>query len=293
MEAIRTYKPTKLYISGDGPNPDRSSDVERCEEVRALTAQVDWECEVFESFAGRNLGCRAAVSSGISWFFENEPEGIILEDDCVPNDSFFKFLEEVVERFRDDKEIWGATGANTFHLNVPSDRSYDFIPYALIWGWATWADRWEKYDKALETWTTKWKSSHDFKFRHWQERAVFSRTLSKIKGNRGWDSWAFPWSWTVLSNRGLWIIPKANMMTNIGLGADATHTTWEGPSSNWVTNDLEEVIHPHEIQNNPALADEVLLHQLSAPPTAFHWLTREVRTLARNAYRRYKFLKRI
>jgi hypothetical protein len=284
LEAIRAYAPTRLYIAGDGPNPVRMGDDELCQEVKNLRSSIDWDCEVLENWAPTNLGCRRAVSAGISWFFEHEKEGIILEDDCLPSSTFFSFLEQMIEQYRDHKDVWGATGANTFHLKLPDDRSYDFVPYALIWGWATWADRWEKYDKNLETWTKKWKKENKFRFRNWQEKVVYSPTLTQIKNNKGPDTWDYQWGWTVLKSQGMWVLPKPNMVTNIGFGSDATHTTWEGPKSNWSVGQFEDFV-PKQIEINGGLSKLVLTNNLSAPWNLAAWVKQQVWSVLRRFYR--------
>lgn len=283
LEAIRVYAPEKLYFSVDGPNPDRPDDEHLCEEVRRLVEQVDWDCEVHQNYSPRNLGCRRAVAGGISWFFRNEPEGIVLEDDCVPNESFFFFLEQIIHKYREDKRVWGATGANTYHLDIPKGRSYDFIPYALIWGWATWADRWQMYDEHLETWSISRNRAEDFRFRSWRERVAYAPHLSRIKRTGLPDTWDYQWGWTVLRNQGLWVLPAPNMVRNIGLGKDSTHTDWDGPATNSQLQSLESIHHPSTVLVNNDLAESSL--DILAPRTIPQHLLGRARGFMRNVYR--------
>ena len=105
FEAIRHARPRRLYVAADGPRAGISSETGKCEQTRQIATQVDWDCEVKTLFRSENLGCRVAVSSAIDWFFENEPEGIILEDDCLPHPTFFHFCQELLERYQHDQRI--------------------------------------------------------------------------------------------------------------------------------------------------------------------------------------------
>ena len=144
FEAIKKAKPKQLFISADGGRNEEEK--KSCNALReAIVAQIDWDCELKTLFRENNLGCKMAVSSGISWFFEEVEQGIILEDDCLPNESFFKFCETMLEKYKDDQSIWHI-GANNFQDSIKrGDADYFFSMYSHIWGWASWRDRWQKY----------------------------------------------------------------------------------------------------------------------------------------------------
>lgn len=149
---IRGASPLQLFISADGPRENKPGEFEKCQITRDIVRQVDWDCEVYTNFRDKNLGCKIAVSSAIDWFFENVEEGIILEDDCLPSFSFFRFCEELLEKYRDDERIMQIGGTNLLSEWQRSDDSYYFSKYGAIWGWATWRRAWQYYDVNMKLW---------------------------------------------------------------------------------------------------------------------------------------------
>ncbi|EKE21540.1 MAG: Protein containing nucleotide-diphospho-sugar transferase protein, partial [uncultured bacterium] len=146
FEAIRQIKPARLYVAADGPRSERSGEDVVCAETRRIAMGVDWPCELKTRFLDKNVGCHTAVPAAVSWFFENEEEGIILEDDCSPDLSFFTFCETLLERYRDDEEVMMISGDNfqPSEFKTRNDSSYYFSGIANIWGWATWRRAWAK-----------------------------------------------------------------------------------------------------------------------------------------------------
>ena len=137
--AIRTARPERLYIAADGPRAGREGEAERVAETRAIATAVDWPCQVETLVRPENLGCKRAVSSAISWFFENEPEGIVLEDDTVPLASFFTYADEMLERYRHDDRVMMVNGSNLVSHVYKSPYSYFFSAYPRVWGWVSTA----------------------------------------------------------------------------------------------------------------------------------------------------------
>src|SRR5262249_47548369 len=152
MEAIRAAGPERLYVAADGPRDSKTGEAEHCAEVRQLAMNVDWPCDVRTLFRDRNLGCRRAVSSAITWFFEQEPEGIILEDDCLPSFDFFPYCAELLERYRDDERVMAICGSAYADVSSDYPHSYYFSYYADMWGWATWRRAWLHYDNRMDRW---------------------------------------------------------------------------------------------------------------------------------------------
>ncbi|TCP58762.1 hypothetical protein EV663_11728 [Rhodovulum bhavnagarense] len=231
FEAIRAARPARLYVAADGPRPDRAGEAERCAEVRCIATAVDWPCEVKTLFRNENLGCRRAVSGAITWFFENEPEGIILEDDCLPDPSFFTFCAEMLERYRNDPRIMCVTG-NNFQTDMGDwPYSYYYSIYNHIWGWASWRRAWALYDADLERFNSSGARNllaglskvPGFR-RYWS--SVFERVKS---GNIS-SAWDYSWTWTCWLNSGWTCTPCVNLVSNIGFGIDATHTINEESS---------------------------------------------------------------
>jgi hypothetical protein len=252
MDAIRAARPERLYIAADGPRDGKPGEAERCAEVRGLATQVDWPCEVGTLFRECNLGCRDAVSSAITWFFEQEPEGIILEDDCVPSLSFFPYCAELLARFRNDERIMCITG-NNFQRDMNGyPYSYYFSKYNHIWGWATWRRAWRCYDDTMKLYPeyvdyNSFKSlscSRDF-FDYWKGELekVYHRTL---------DTWDYVWMFACWANSGLTCTPRVNLVSNIGFGPDAAHCRDSNSSSSNLSRfDIEIPLrHPPLIVRN-------------------------------------------
>lgn len=149
---IARGKPPKLLLVADGPRPDHPGEAEKCAAARAVVEQVDWPCEALTDYAETNLGCRRRVSSGLDWVFATVEEAIILEDNCLPHPTFFRFCEELLERYRDDERVMRISGGNhKFGRKIGTD-SYYFTRYAHVWGWASWRRAWRYYDVNMKSW---------------------------------------------------------------------------------------------------------------------------------------------
>ncbi|MCX7086160.1 MAG: nucleotide-diphospho-sugar transferase [Methylococcales bacterium] len=221
FDAIRVAQPSKLYIAADGPRSGRADEMKRCLETRQIATNVDWPCEVKTLFRENNLGCRGAVSSAITWFFENEEMGIILEDDCCPSKDFFKYCDWALDTYKNEKMVWHING-NNFNQVLLDQPLLSFVALAQVWGWATWRDRWSKYienpfylAEAVQNEDVTW---------------LISKIASIIKKNhisvlqKGLDTWDYQWQITVLRHSGLCLTCNSNLISNIGDGIDATHT---------------------------------------------------------------------
>ena len=221
-----------MYVAADGPRPDRPGEKHRSEEVRKIATSVDWPCEVRTLFREQNLGCKTAVSGGITWFFEHEDEGVILEDDVLPDPSFFAFCDELLERYRNDPRIMMISGSYFHGRHADSAASYFFSRYTHIWGWATWRRAWDHYDPDM----TQWPSLRETDFldracdgdedcaAHW--RQIFDAVHHGMI-----DTWDYQWLFTSFHESGLSVLPTKNLTRNIGFSGDATHTT---DSSEWL-----------------------------------------------------------
>ncbi|MFZ2957709.1 MAG: nucleotide-diphospho-sugar transferase [Candidatus Ozemobacteraceae bacterium] len=224
FDMIRQAKPPRLYIASDGPRESRAGESLRVRETRDFVLQsISWDCEVKTLFRENNLGCKIAVSSAITWFFEQEEMGIILEDDTVPSLNFFWFCEELLEKYKDDLRVLHVDGTS-FSQVLPISESYDFSKYALIWGWATWRRAWKSYDVKMGTFR-EFLSGKMIE-RVWDTRAeqeFWTRLLSLAYEDKV-DTWDFQWFYTIWSMNGLTIRPRINMVKNIGFSQEATHT---------------------------------------------------------------------
>ena len=151
FDEIRKIKPSRLYVSADGPRLNKEGEFELCMETRKIIEGVDWPCEVYTNFSAKNLGCKQGVSSAITWFFNNVEEGIILEDDCLPELSFFSFCEELLSKYRNTDNIKLISADNFQFGKKFGEASYYFSSFPHIWGWATWRRVWQEYDLEMKT----------------------------------------------------------------------------------------------------------------------------------------------
>ena len=221
MEVLRDIRCKSLFIGADGPRANMPDDAERCREARAEAVEIGSLCSVQTRFLTENEGCEAAVSGAISWFFEANERGIILEEDCVPDESFFRFCSTLLDAYADNPQIGAITGNNFQQGRVRGSGSYYFSRYPHCWGWATWRRAWRLYDRdACAHWTrTAWAALPETRR---DERAYWSciRGMT-IDGMQ--DSWANRWMHSLWRWGLLTATPQQNLVDNIGIGADATH----------------------------------------------------------------------
>jgi GR25 family glycosyltransferase involved in LPS biosynthesis len=246
IASIRVAAPGCVYIACDGPRLDQAAEVESVREVRrTIDLEIDWPCRVEKLYSDVNYGCRRSVSKAITWFFENEKEGIILEDDCVPHQDFYSFCSELLEHYREDARVWVVTGNNFQDGRKHGVGSYYFSRYPHCWGWATWRRAWSNYSADFDFWPN-WKRSQ-----HWRglrlarhERLYWESILDKVYAGQ-LDSWACPWLASVWKGQGLTATPQENLVTNIGFGSEATHTKRRSSTLNMPTTGLGlSIIHP-------------------------------------------------
>lgn len=225
FECIRQAQPPRLYVAADGPRPGRPDEPERCRRTRDIVAQVDWDCQVFTLFREENLGCKYAVSSAIQWFFEHEPEGVVLEDDCLPHASFFRFCDELLERYRDDNRVMAVCGANFQKGLWHPAESYYFSRYNHVWGWASWRRAWNGYDAEMADWSAFVDAAGLEKLfpANWPARIFWKRMLDAVAAG-AIDTWDYQWLYAIWRQGGVSILPARNLVKNIGFTEDATHT---------------------------------------------------------------------
>ena len=249
FDAIQKARPPRLYIAADGPRSDRVGEKEKCEAARVIANKVDWNCRVETLFRDKHFGCGAAVSEAITWFFNHEEEGIILEDDCLPEPSFFRFVDELLDCYRHDNRIAVISGDNFQTKPRRDDRSYYFSMFSHAWGWASWRRAWRVYDHGMNDWPT-------IRDEKWLVDALGSAPAAEYwarlfeaiwKGKP--DIWDYRWTFAIWREGMINILPKVNLVKNIGFRHDATHTTGsndECPSS--VTQPMDfPLLHPVHI----------------------------------------------
>ena len=227
FDRLREVQPTRLFLAVDGPRADRPGEVEKVEQCRDLAQQVDWDCEVQTLFQDENLGCGLGVSTAISWFLDQVKEGIILEDDIVPDPSFFGFCSELLDRYRVDDRVFAISGCNYVPADAQSDpsRPYRFSRVPHVWGWATWSRSW---------------AQHRLDIRDWRKRFPLRRLWSdvghSVPGAAYWvstyellargeiDTWDGQLALAAMASGQLTATSNINLVQNIGFGSDATHT---------------------------------------------------------------------
>ena len=228
FEAIRKQKPKYLYVAADGPRKYKAGEEEKCRKTRDVIKGIDWDCELKTLFRAENLGCKKAVSSAITWFFENEEKGIILEDDCLPDPSFFPYCEELLEKYKNDERIGHISGNCFFPDYITPNQSYDFSSMSHIWGWASWKRVWANYDVDLSFWgkNKNNKAVTNNLFNSWREKIYFSSFLTDTLTEKGKiNTWDVQYLYSLRLQNQLSIYPSVNLVTNIGLNSEgATHT---------------------------------------------------------------------
>jgi hypothetical protein len=222
---IRKAQPAQLFIAADGPRDGRPDDIETCQKTREIIQQVDWDCEVFTLFRDKNLGCRLAVSSAIDWFFSQVDEGIILEDDCVPDQSFFSFCQELLERYRDDERIMMISGNNYLEGKRRTEFSYYFSKTPYLWGWASWKRAWHYYDVEMKFWPMIRDGDWLMDIFNDQNTVRYWNRILEDTYNNKIDTWDHQWGFSCWIQGVMCIMPNANLVSNIGFGQEATHTS--------------------------------------------------------------------
>ncbi|EOR93979.1 HlpA protein [Arcticibacter svalbardensis MN12-7] len=248
FEQICEAKPARLYIAADGPRRDREGEDLLCREARKIIENINWPCEIKTLFREQNMGAKDAVSDAIRWFFDSEEEGIILEDDCLPNNSFFYFCDTLLEKYRYDARIGSIGGCNLQHGRVWGDASYYFSKQVHIWGWASWRRVWKDYDKELVNYNDKQAieripSVFNDPFITKELLYIFH----EIKEGKG-NYWDYQFAFTSYFNSFLCIVPNINLITNIGFGEGATHTfDISSTDANIPSFNITEITHPEYI----------------------------------------------
>lgn len=256
FDAIKKAKPAQLFISADGPRKGNEEDIKRCSEARKIIEQVDWNCKVFTKFSDTNIGCAKNVSSAIDWFFENAEEGIILEDDCVPNESFFRFCSELLDYYKENEKVMHISGNNfMFGKKVTTD-SYFFSIYPHSWGWATWRRAWKHFDFNISNYPKFIEKNildklvlNDEK-KYWI--SIFERTF---KNPLHFNTWDYQWLFSVWNAGGVSILPNVNLVSNTGFGKNSTHNDYvsDNKLSDIPTREISfPLVHPTTISPNSA-----------------------------------------
>jgi hypothetical protein len=273
LAAVREAAPAQVFLVADGPRADRPDDAALCAETRAVFGEIDWPCEVHRRFSDVNLGVEGNVELGLDWVFSQVPEAMVFEDDCTPDPTFFRFAEELLDRYRDDGRVWQVAGnRHGVPTRLYKGDSYAFSSWASVWGWATWADRWQKH-RAIFTRDHVRRSATDAGDapvrtvpavpapgtlvtragqRHFAEAARSSDVVT-----HGWDK---HWWLTIMTEGGLCIAPARNLVVNGGFGADATHGYSPGREDDPAEPMSFPLRHPAQVALDVDVERELELH---------------------------------
>jgi hypothetical protein len=246
FDAIRNAKPPVLYVAANAPNPEKPGDREKCEMTREIVSKIDWDCQLTTLFRTEHISVGLSVSSAINWFFQHNNEGIILEDDCVPNSDFFEFATLMLNKFRNDKRVISINGSNLGYTDKSGNTLF-YSRFMNMWGWATWRDRASEIDYTL----AEWKQTSD------KQRFLYSRLRKHLFDiDLGWYrlwegklnrvasdpnfTWDWQWIYHQLKHRKVSVVPTSNLISNIGFSEGATHTiSSTNPAANIPTKSLE------------------------------------------------------
>jgi hypothetical protein len=226
IDRLREVQPAQVFLAVDGPRAHILEDADRVKDTQDCAAQLDWDCTVQTLFRDTNVGCGQAVSGAITWFFEHVVEGIIIEDDILPDPTFFSYSAELLDRYRDDERVIGISGSSYLPPDVaPTDHSYRFSIIPNIWGWATWRDRWERYRFDIAGWRQELPTSRLWQLTNRSPWAfAFWSAHFDLMARHQIDTWDLQWVAAAMRTHGVTATPNVNLVENIGWGEGSTHT---------------------------------------------------------------------
>ena len=249
---IAKAKPPRLYIACDGARENKNGEIELVNETRKIVDLVDWQCEVKTLFQEKNLGCGLAVSSAITWFFKHEEQGIILEDDCLPNQSFFGFCEELLEKYKNEERVATISGFN-YQKTKRCEASYYFSDIFECVGWASWRNVWQNYFKLDVNELDENLILSIIENKPWSKdmKNYWTNAWHAMKEHKV-SSWAWPFALCCMQHSLCSAISNVNLISNIGFGPEGTHTTEElDPSANTPTFEIQfPLSHPEKIETD-------------------------------------------
>ena len=276
FERIAQVRPDRLMVIADGP---RDADQhEACAAARAVI-KVDWDCDVQQLYSDRNLGLRQRVVSGLGWVFGQAEQAIILEDDCLPDSTFFRFCDELLSLYRDDSRVMHISGDNFLPRSYHIPASYYFSRYPHVWGWATWRRAWNLYDPDMKRWANALDKRAFLQLFETRRERRFWRTIWDRVSAGDIDTWDYQWAFACLQHDGLAIMPDRNLISNIGFGEGATHTLGGSPIIALPTEAMVfPLSHPSTVLANWD-ADRYSVARAILPPFLFQRVLRKLRRL--------------
>jgi hypothetical protein len=250
FEQIKKVRPLKLFIAADGPRDNEEALL--CAQVKDIVTHINWDCQVYTLFRDHNLGCGRAISSAITWFFEHVEDGIILEDDCVPDPTFFVYCQQLLDKYKYDSRVMMVAGTSYLFNQVTHRESYFFAKYYSVWGWATWRRAWLLYDFELAGWNRECGAPYLVNFFRDQVRADFWANYFDRIVHKKIDTWDIQFSYMCIFNGGLSVVPVHNLISNIGY--DGAHANGKkSPYHEIPLVQLTTLVHPCAVYYNKKL----------------------------------------
>lgn len=249
VDAIREAKPHDVFVVADGPKD--KIDEELCLQTRKEIDKIDWECEVHKKYSSRNLGLRNNVANGLNWVFDKVDRAVILEEDLLIDKSFFRFCDELLEKYENNDKIISISGNNFLFGEVNIKESYYFSKYVYSWGWATWRRAWKLYDNGMKDWLSIRKTNYLKNYFKNFSFALYWEQIFDLVYKRDINSWAYCWMFTAFKNTKFTIVPNKNLVSNVGYGKEATNTFFRTRTMNMKTEAVSfPLIHPKNISTN-------------------------------------------
>lgn len=269
---ICRVRPPKIYLISDGPKFADEIDFSKVIQCREIFNETNWIVEIKKNFSPVNLGCKIRIKSGIDWVFASENCAIILEDDCIPDESFFMFADEMLSKYESDLRIGAICAANFLTTRDIPVASYFATSHTQIWGWATWRNRWKLYDSKMSNWPSEKKEfASDSYFNGIVQKFAWNKSFDSAFANKV-DTWDINWQYTLWRHNLYSILPNINLVNNLGFNLDGTHT------KNTV-NPLPEIglggisfplKYPERLGTEPGI--EAKLFRKSMPPKDYFYL---------------------
>ena len=288
LQAVKRIYPSKLYFAVDGLREDDTNNIEKNKTVKRIIDDIDWCENIRKKYRMNNVGCKTNVSTAIDWVFDNENELIILEDDLLPSQSFFRFCETMLEYYRGNKRVYQICGYNVLQ-ECKHDKSYYFTNFPVISGWATWKDKWISYDPMMINMSNKNIKNKIYslykKRRHGRFQYNRFNNLYKLFRKGKGDSWAYPWAFTIAYNEGVSVMPTKNLVSNIGFGEDAHNNgKTTSPFAKPYAVDIDFPLkHPKEIcVDRDADTKTLEVHYLNGHPYWYAYLSQIYRRFVLN-----------
>ena len=278
---IRSARPSQLFLISDAPRSDRSGEAELVRESRRSAEQVDWPCDVQKIYADENMGCGARISTGITEAMTQVERLIVLEDDCVADPSFFRYCDKLLEQYRDDERVMAISGDNFQQGIRRTSASHYFSKYPHCWGWATWRRAWKHFQLEIPDWPEFRDSGHLAAIcSSRREIEYWTQILDNVHAGKS-NSWAYPWTLCCWMQHGLTALPAVNLVSNIGFGADATHTSRKNSVTSLPAQRLETIVHPKAVARHYAadsFTDRLLFSGAGRRPSPLSRLRQSLRS---------------